>query len=95
MHHATNNNQLINIHQDNGIYDISQFLQQSKDNTLNLDKNIKEWIKYYKDNQRNTTQYELDVDFLDEALQGGIEPYQLVLINGDADVVKQVLDCKY
>lgn len=91
LHHATNNNQLINIHQDNGIYDISQFLQQSKDNTLNLDKNIIEWIGYYKDNQKNTTQYELGIDFLDEALQGGIEPYQLVLINGDADSGKTSL----
>lgn len=91
LHHATNNNQLINIHQDNGIYNISQFLQQSKDNTLNLDKNIIEWIGYYKDNQKNTTQYELGIDFLDEALQGGIEPYQLVLINGDADSGKTSL----
>ena len=91
MHHATNNNQLINIYQDNGIYNISQFLQESKENTISHDKNIKEWIEYYKDNQKNTTQYELGIDFLDEALQGGIESYQLVLINGDADSGKTSL----
>ena len=91
LHYATSNNKLININQDEGIYDISQFLQQSKENTISHDKNIKEWIEYYKENQKNTTQYELGIDFLDEALQGGIESYQLVLII----VVKQVLDCKY
>ena len=91
LHYATSNNKLININQDEGIYDISQFLQESKENTISHDKNIKEWIEYYKDNQKNTTQYELGVDFLDEALQGGIEPYQLVLINGDADSGKTSL----